>query len=77
MGLIRDDLVDVFVDFIHHLKHEDHHEVRDRRAGEQMPFVVPNLDIEIVEIIFRENIPHGNLCVIGEVRMTHDRGFVI
>ena len=72
MGLVRDDLVDVFVDFIHHLKHENHHEVSDRRAGEQMSFVIPNLDIEIVEIILRENIPHMNLRVVGEVRKPGD-----
>ena len=68
LGLIRDHVVDVFADFIHHLKHQDHHEVSDRRAREQMSFVVANLDIKIVEIIFGENIPHGNLCVVREVR---------
>ena len=68
LGLVRDHVIDIFVDFIHHLKHEDHHEVGDRRAGEHMSLVVPNLDIEIVKIIFGENIPHGNLRVIGEVR---------
>ena len=30
--------------------------------------MVANLDIKIVEIIFGENIPHGNLRVVGEVR---------
>ena len=68
LGLIRNHVVDVFVDFIHHLKHQDHHEVSDRRAREQVSFVVANLDIKIVEIIFGENIPHGNLRVIGKVR---------
>ena len=33
-----------------------------------MPFVVAYLDIKIVEIIFGENIPHGNLRVVCEVR---------
>ena len=51
LGLVRHDLVDVFVDFVHHLEHEDHHEVCDRRAGEHMSLVVTNLDIEVVEII--------------------------
>ena len=37
-----------------------------------MSFVVANLDIEIIEIIFGENIPHRNLRVIGEVRKPRD-----
>ena len=37
-----------------------------------MSLVVPNLDIEIIEIIFCENIPHRNLRVVGEVRKPGD-----
>ena len=70
--VIGDDLILVVFQLLDRLEHEDEHEICERASRIQMASVVPYLYIKIVQILLGQDVPHGRVRMVRQVRILGD-----
>ena len=67
--IVRDDIVFVIFHLFDRLEHEHENKIGERAPGIQMASVVPDLYVEVIDILLGEDIPHGRVRMVRQVRI--------